>query len=96
MGSLGQFRVVLGGAWRASGGPRRASGGSSGRHLGAIESPLGALGPDLESNLELICTENYTKSHRAAAKSEFGGNAESFAPVERNQGFRPPKFVEIL
>ena len=87
LGSLGLFRVVLGGAWRASGGPRRASGGPSGRHLGVIWSPLGALWVDLEADLELICIEICVKSYRATAKSEFGGNAESFALIERNQGF---------
>ena len=56
LGSLGLFRVVLGGAWRASGRPRRASGEPSGRHLGAIWSPLGALGADSEADFELICT----------------------------------------
>ena len=83
MWSLEALGGHLGDLGRLLGGPR----GAAGRHLGTIWSPLGALGADLEADLELFCTEICVKSHRANAKSEFGGNAESFAPVERNQGF---------
>ena len=89
-GHLGSFvwsLEVLGGHLGDLGGLLGGPRGATGRHLGAIWSPLGALGGDLEADTELICTEIRVNSHRATAKSEFGGNAESFAPVDRNQGF---------
>ena len=70
--------------WGACGGARRASGW----HLEPLQGPLGALWAQFGVDFEQICAEICVKSCAVTTKTDFCESAESFAPVDRNQGFQ--------
>ena len=88
MGSLGLFHVVLGGAWSPSGGHVGALGGHLDGTWEPLQGPLGALWAQFGVDFEQICAQIGVKSRAVTTKTDFCESAESFAPVDRNQGFQ--------
>ena len=76
--------------WGACGGARRASGW----HLEPLQGPLGALWAQFGVDLEQIGAQICVKSRAVTTKTDFCESAESFAPVDRNQGFQLPSSAE--
>ena len=87
MGSLGLFHVVLGAAWSPSGGHVGALGGHLDGTWARLQGPLGTLGAQFGVDFEQICAQFCVKSRAVTTKTDFCESAESFAPVDRNQGF---------
>ena len=87
MGSLGLFHVVLGGAWSPSGGHVGALGGHLDGTWEPLQGPLGALWAQFGVDFEQICAESCVKSCAVTTKTDFCESAESYPPVDRNQGF---------
>ena len=88
MGSLGLFHVVLGGAWSPSGGHVGALGGHLDGTWEPLQGPLGALWAQFGVDFEESGAQIRVKSRAVTTRTYFCESAESFAPVDRNQGFR--------